>query len=313
MPYGLRDQQSSSFFHVYSRGADRQDIFCLDGDHGAFEALVAEMARKFNVEIHAFAWMSNHFHLLLHAPDGNLSEAMQFLLGTYARRFNFRTQRSGPVFDRRFGSVPIVGDEHRSSEAHFVIAARYIHRNPLAFVPPAALATFAQSSLGVYLASAEAPGWLTTRLLGDMIDPNRYLDELLETVVDDLLPIADLPPAVVVSIAELDAVASVLAERGSLATSDARLLSMTLAIELRIGALDSVSEYFGVAMDSVRRSARRGRVRLVADRSFWQFRALALARLAEEHQARMAAVRFHPEEKRTREKRTGEGAGQRAA
>src|ERR1043165_5266944 len=38
--------------------------------------------------LHAFAVMSNHFHLALETPEGNLVAGMQWLQSTFANRFN---------------------------------------------------------------------------------------------------------------------------------------------------------------------------------------------------------------------------------
>jgi REP element-mobilizing transposase RayT len=143
-----RDLTRSEWFHVYNRGADRQDIFSADGDWTLFEQLTAEAFERFAIELHAYALMTNHFHFLGRAGDGGLSEAMQRLCGRYGAAYNERTGRTGSLFTGRFQSVPI------TSDAQLTQTARYIHRNPLAIVPAAALDTYRWSSLGVLTGQA---------------------------------------------------------------------------------------------------------------------------------------------------------------
>jgi REP element-mobilizing transposase RayT len=42
--------------------------------------------------------MTNHYHLLVETPDGNLSKRMRQLNGVYTQRFNAEHGRCGHVF-----------------------------------------------------------------------------------------------------------------------------------------------------------------------------------------------------------------------
>ena len=128
-----------------NRGADRQDIFSDDDDRHMFEHHAGDLVRRGLLEIHAYALMDNHFHFLGRSPQGELSAAMHRLGCEYARWYNRRHRRDGPLFRNRFVSV-LIDDEEQ-----LLVASRYIHRNPLAFVPPAALGAYRWSSLGPYL------------------------------------------------------------------------------------------------------------------------------------------------------------------
>jgi REP element-mobilizing transposase RayT len=105
----IRDLSTSEWFHVFNRGADRQDVFSGDGDYLLFEQLLDESVDRFALQLHAYALMSNHFHLLVHAPEGQLSEAMQRICGRFGAAYNRRTRREGPVFTNRFKSVADTG------------------------------------------------------------------------------------------------------------------------------------------------------------------------------------------------------------
>jgi REP element-mobilizing transposase RayT len=64
-----------------------------------------------NIDVFAFVYMSNHFHLVVRAPEINLSKFMGEHNGEIALRINFhRGDRSGSVFDGNY-SDPQILDE----------------------------------------------------------------------------------------------------------------------------------------------------------------------------------------------------------
>jgi hypothetical protein len=46
--------------------------------------MVAELAERFGLKVHAFVLMDNHYHLVVRTPEPNLSEAMRWLHVSYA-------------------------------------------------------------------------------------------------------------------------------------------------------------------------------------------------------------------------------------
>ena len=151
MPRRPRDLDSSTWFHVTNRGYDRHDIFHTDRDRLLFEALMVEAFDRHRVTLHAYALMTNHFHLLVECADGDVSSAVQRMTARYAAAFNDRRRRTGPLFTGRFWSGPIMSEEQR------FVSGLYVHRNPLAFVPPAALSAYRWSSLGCYTGRRARP------------------------------------------------------------------------------------------------------------------------------------------------------------
>jgi hypothetical protein len=112
--------------------------------------------------------MSNHFHLVVETPLGNLVSGMKWLLGTYTVRFNVRHRLHGHLFAGRYKSVLV--DE--SDDFYLRAACDYVHLNParagiLSAEQP--LSDYGWSSYRDYLRrEAERPKWLRTdRLLGE--------------------------------------------------------------------------------------------------------------------------------------------------
>jgi REP element-mobilizing transposase RayT len=281
-----RDLSTSEWQHVFNRGADKQDICSSDGDRLLFEELMAETFEPYDISVHGYALMTNHFHLLTHAPAGGLSEAMQQLCGRYGSAYNQRTARTGSLFTGRFRNVPIMSD------AQLAWTGRYIHRNPLAIVPPAALAAYRWSSLGVLLGRRPAPPWLVAgTLLTGWSSPDGYLSYVVEPQPSDRLSQGVLEPLVTTSCGQIDrAVAAVVTAtdpsvfgRGLRAEDVARTLCVMLALETRAADPERLAARHGLSSpSSVRRLARRGRV--LAAESPW-FAALHTAVLNTIHTA----------------------------
>ncbi|WP_171018966.1 helix-turn-helix domain-containing protein [Microbulbifer harenosus] len=141
---------------MMNRGLARQSTF-LDADcYSAFLDTLAEAHRRFSVQVHAYCLMGNHYHLLLHTPEGNLSRAMRHINGVYTQRFNRLQKRDGPLFRGRYKAIVVEADSYLLS------LTRYIHRNPVETRTPlvASLQEYPWSSYPAYLNKARAPEWL---------------------------------------------------------------------------------------------------------------------------------------------------------
>jgi len=87
--------------------------------------------RKLLVNVHAFALMPNHYHLLLSQKiENGISKFMKKVNMGYAKYFNQKYERVGALFEGRYKSVPI------KNEAHFIHIPYYIHLNPLDLAAP---------------------------------------------------------------------------------------------------------------------------------------------------------------------------------
>ena len=99
-----RTDRQDGWHHVVNRGVARMATFHDDADRVEFGRLLAVGHDRFGVEVHAYCLMTNHFHLVLHCPDGGLSEYMQLLTSVHARHVNDRAGRDGPLYRGRFAS-----------------------------------------------------------------------------------------------------------------------------------------------------------------------------------------------------------------
>jgi hypothetical protein len=69
--------------------------------------------------------MSNHYHLLLETPRGNLRQILHHLNTSYTNYFNAKTGRAGHLFQGRYRAI-LVDKDHYAMEL-----SRYIHLNPV--------------------------------------------------------------------------------------------------------------------------------------------------------------------------------------
>lgn len=119
-----RKISEANIYHVIARGVGRQIIFEDDNDRERFLELMKEnLASKGDV----LAWclMDNHFHILIELEMKPLSDAMRRMLSAYATYFNMRHDRSGHLFQDRFGSEAV------DTEEYLLTVLRYIHQNPV--------------------------------------------------------------------------------------------------------------------------------------------------------------------------------------
>src|SRR5437016_3026846 len=128
MPRPLRQDIGGIVYHVLNRRAARQIMFETDADYFAFEKVLAQAVKKFNMRLLAYCIMGNHWHLVLWPRDDReLSRFMQWLTVTHMRRWHAHRKSvgSGPLYQGRFKSFPVQSDDH------LVIVIRYVERNPL--------------------------------------------------------------------------------------------------------------------------------------------------------------------------------------
>ena len=124
MPRRRRKDYPGAWWHVGNKGVAGRSLFTCDEERLHFLLLLACAVRKGWIEVHAHCLMDNHFHLLIRSPEGNLSAAMQWIEDSYARWFNLRQERRGPLFIGRFWGKLI----HTVTYRRAVFA--YIHANP---------------------------------------------------------------------------------------------------------------------------------------------------------------------------------------
>jgi putative transposase len=79
----------------------------------------------FGLKIFSFVLMTNHYHLIAQAPEGNLSEAMRYFQRATSRELTKASHRLNQTWGSRFFRSRL-GSYH-----YFLQAYKYIYQNPL--------------------------------------------------------------------------------------------------------------------------------------------------------------------------------------
>ena len=240
-------------------------IFTSDAECGRFLELVATVPADHGCTVHGFCIMGNHFHLLLHCPQGGVSKVIGRLAGTYARWYNRRHDHDGPLFRSRFRSVVV------ESDTQFLAASRYIDRNPLEL--GYALEGYPWSSYDDHR-GVRRHAWLTTDLVSDLAGGPVAYQRLVEAPIDsDAFSISDgyrtwapgEPTGDVID-ATITAVGKV--GRAHSAANRRNAVILLLVEDGTVTAAD-VARRLGLASGGVVRTlAARARVRIVDDVEF---------------------------------------------
>jgi putative transposase len=152
----LRIELAGGLYHVTARGDHREAIFRDDDDRMAWLAVFAEVCTRFHWRCHAYCQMTDHYHLVVETPEGNLSKGMRQLNGVFTQRVNRRHGLVGHLFQGRFKGILVERD------TYLLELARYVVLNPVRAGIVADAGDWAWSSYPAMLGRVPAPPWLET-------------------------------------------------------------------------------------------------------------------------------------------------------
>lgn len=126
MPRRPRLEMPGIPMHITHRGNNRCAVFLDDEDFNHYRQTLSDALALEDIQLHAYALMSNHVHLLItaHSP-GQFSRAMCQLGRRYVRYFNQRHGRSGTLWEGRYKSCLVGGSDY------LLNVLRYIELNPV--------------------------------------------------------------------------------------------------------------------------------------------------------------------------------------
>ena len=152
----LRIEFPGAVYHVTSRGDRREPIFEDDADRQVFVGIVALALNRFGACALAFCLMGNHYHLVLHTSQANLSALMRQINGVYTQAYNRRHAKVGHLFQGRFKAILVDRD------AYLLEVCRYVDLNPVRAAMVADPAQWPWSSYRAHTGLTAAPPWLDT-------------------------------------------------------------------------------------------------------------------------------------------------------
>ena len=123
----------NTFYHIYNRGNNKENIFYTRENYGYFLRKYVQYLSEY-LDTYAFCLLPNHFHLYISIrselqTDNSsiheiISEKFRRLFITYSQAINKQENRTGSLFQKPFKRVPVV------SKGHFSSIITYIHLNP---------------------------------------------------------------------------------------------------------------------------------------------------------------------------------------
>ena len=120
----IRKISQTGYYHVMSRGNNKQIIFRDESDRLKYLSCIKDALKKHNLKLICYCLMSNHTHLVIYDKENQLSLFMLTLNSKYASYFNKKYERVGYLFQDRFRSE-CIGDERQ-----LLAAYRYVLNNP---------------------------------------------------------------------------------------------------------------------------------------------------------------------------------------
>ncbi len=161
----LRIEFPGAWYPVKNRGRRGEDIFSDSEDFEGFSSILMEGAELWDVKISVYCLMTNHYHLLVQTPRGNLSRFMRHLNGVYTQRYNRSHGYDGQLFRGRYNAILVEEDNY------LLELVRYIHRNPLRAGIVDKIEQYPWSSHHSYL-SSEKSNWLQKEFILKMLSSN---------------------------------------------------------------------------------------------------------------------------------------------
>ncbi len=178
----LRIEYPGAFYHVTSRGNEQKDVFKSQKDREKFLSYLESATERYGAVIHAYCLLSNHYHILLETPSGNLSQIMRHINGAYTIYFNIKRKRAGHLFQGRFKAILVEADEYATE------LSRYIHLNPVRAGIVARPEEYQWSSYRYYIGQGKTPEWLKTGfILGYFGKRAALAEKKYRAFVEDLI------------------------------------------------------------------------------------------------------------------------------
>ncbi|MGI1678782.1 MAG: transposase [Cellvibrionaceae bacterium] len=112
--------------HIIVRGNNGCDIFRRPEDYEYYLLQLKKACDKHHCDLHAYALMANHVHLLITPrTEKSIGKAMQMIGRYYVQYFNQSYDRSGTLWEGRYKATVV------DSENYLLSCSRYIELNPV--------------------------------------------------------------------------------------------------------------------------------------------------------------------------------------
>ncbi|NMA87306.1 MAG: hypothetical protein GX968_08285 [Tissierellia bacterium] len=125
MARAKRIEYKGAMYHLIQRGSNREFIFKNDIYKGYLIKLIKEAKGKHGFNFYGYVIMGNHYHLLIQTMDIPISKIMHEINLNYAKYYNYKENRTGPVFGDRYKGILV------ENETYLLQLLKYLHLNPV--------------------------------------------------------------------------------------------------------------------------------------------------------------------------------------
>ena len=172
----------AGYYHIINRGVEQRNVFLEADDYEYFEELLSFYVESFNIVLHNYCLMSNHYHLLIEIQEENLSKFMRQLNSNYAIYFNKKYARVGHLWQGRFKSWYV------TDEAYLYTLMLYIEQNPLKVNMVQDMSEYPYSSYHYFLNKSTMPlclrkSWVVENFKDDVEGLKAFLNASVDTSV----------------------------------------------------------------------------------------------------------------------------------
>ena len=163
----LRIEYAGAVYHVTARGGRREPIAKDNSDRRLFFDILGEALQRFDAQAWAYCLMDDHYDLVLHTREANLSRLMRQINGVYTQRFNRRHRLTGHLFQGRFKAILVDHDRY------LLEVCRYVDLNPPRARIVKRAEAYAWSSYRALAGLAARPDWLDAKPLYAQLAPGK--------------------------------------------------------------------------------------------------------------------------------------------
>ena len=163
----LRIEYPGAVYHVTARGDRREPIAHDDGDRELFLRILGQALERFDAQAWAYCLMGNHYHLVLHTREANLSRLMRQVNGVYTQAFNRSRSLTGHLFQGRFKAILV------DSDSYLLEVCRYVDLNPVRAGMVERPDAYRWSSYRALAGLVALPEWLDAQPLYSQLAPGK--------------------------------------------------------------------------------------------------------------------------------------------
>jgi len=125
MPRKPRIEYNGAFYHVITRGNQRQKTFKDQADFEKYLQILAIYKNRYHYRLYTYVLMDNHVHLLIETGETPLSKILQGINQSYTLYFNRLYRTVSHLFQGRYKAILCDRDNY------LLALLKYIHQNPL--------------------------------------------------------------------------------------------------------------------------------------------------------------------------------------